>query len=325
MTNIGFIGTGGIARNHLKNLAAIEGVSVTAFCDIQLDRAKAAAKEWTDARFYDSIPNMLDDRPLDAVYICLPPMAHGEAESEVISREIPFLVEKPLGIESELPQKLLKSIQEKRLITSVGYHWRYQDTVAQAKQLLDGRTSGMALGYWLGGMPMVPWWRKQNGSGGQFVEQTTHITDLLRYLCGEVTEVFAAYGRRVMHEQVEGTDVADVGTVTLKLENGMVATISNSCLLPSGQRVGLDIYTNEGLLEINSHSVKDHQKGITTEYATSNNPYHTEDEVFIGAVRSGDPTPILSPYADALRTHYISMAANASAETGQSIRIKSGN
>ena len=57
---------------------------------------------------------------------------------------------------------------------------------------MQDQTIGMALGRWMGGMPGVAWWRRQEGSGGQFVEQTTHIVDLLRYCAGEVTEVYAA-------------------------------------------------------------------------------------------------------------------------------------
>ncbi len=319
---LGFIGTGGIANNHLNNLAKIDGVSVSAFCDIQLERAEQAARQWKDAKAYSNIDQMLDDQKLDGIYICVPPMAHGEAELKVIERDIPFLVEKPLAIDMELPRQILQKIEEKKLITSVGYHWRYLEVANTARKFLAESKLGMALGYWMGGMPMVPWWRKQDGSGGQFVEQTTHIADLLRFLCGEVVEVYAAYGQRVMHEKVEGTTVADVGTVTMKLENGAVATISNTCLLPVGHHVGLDLYTDQGVLEIRGGSLKDIRPNQVTEYRNPSNPYHVEDEAFIHALRTGDASKILSPYADALATHAVTVAANESAESGQPVKLK---
>lgn len=318
---IGFIGTGGIAGTHLHNLKNIEGVTVSAFCDIQLERAEQAARGWNDAKAYAHISQMLDDQKLDAVYICVPPMAHGEAEYACIERGIPFLVEKPLAIDQDLPRDILKKIEEKKLITSVGYHWRYLEAAALARNILRESKLGMALGYWMGGMPMVPWWRQQNGSGGQFVEQTTHIVDLLRYLCGEVAEVYAAYGRRVMHEKVEGTTVADVGTVTMKLKSGAVATISNTCLLPVDHHVGLDLYTDQGVLEIRGGSLKEMICGKVTEYQNRSNPYHLEDEAFIEAVRTGDVSKILSPYADAVKTHEVTIAANQSAETGKPVTL----
>ncbi|WP_045516360.1 Gfo/Idh/MocA family protein [Neobacillus niacini] len=318
---VGFIGTGGIAKAHLNNLAKIQEADVTAFFDINFEKAQKEAQAWTSAKAYTDVNEMLDDRQLDAVYICVPPMAHGEAENAVIERGIPFLVEKPLGIDNR-PTEILKKIEQKKIITSVGFHWRYQEATRRALDLLNERKLGMSLGYWMGGMPMVPWWRVLTESGGQFVEQTTHIVDLLRYLSGEVVEVFAAYSQRVMHEKVEGTTVADVGTVTMKLENGSIATISNTCISPVGHKVGLDLYTDQGILEISSAGLKDIKADTVTEYKETVSPYFVEDEVFINAVLTGDSSKILSDYRDALITHNVTLAANKSAEIGKPINLK---
>ncbi|CAM3634453.1 Gfo/Idh/MocA family oxidoreductase [Cohnella lubricantis] len=316
---LGFIGTGGIAQAHLDNLKRIEGVEVVSFYDLDLSRSQAAASAWGGARAFADMDEMLDDTKLDGVYVCVPPMAHGEAERKLLERSIPFLVEKPLGIDSALPAQIAEQVKAKRLITAVGYHWRYNEAAGLAKQLLADRKAGMALGYWMGGMPMVPWWRSQAGSGGQFVEQTTHIVDLLRYLCGDVSEVYAAYALRVMDEQVQGTDVPDVGTVTLKLKNGMVATISNTCLLPVGHHVGLDLYTDKGVLEIRGDGLRELTAEGSRFRKSKTNPYYTEDEAFVYALRTGDTSRILSDYADALRTHEVTIAANESASSGKPI------
>ncbi len=316
---LGFIGTGGIANHHLKNLTQMDGVTMSAFYDLDIKRAQNAASGHSGAKAFSNLEEMLDSTKLDGVYVCVPPMAHGDAENKLIDRGIPFLVEKPLGINRELPSAIGDRVKANKLITSVGYHWRYNESAVLAKQLLETSKAGMALGYWMGGMPMVPWWRVQAGSGGQFVEQTTHIVDLLRYMCGEVREVYAAYALQVMGEQVEGTDVPDVGTVTLKLANGMVATISNTCLLPVGHHVGLDLYTNKGVLELRGDGLRE----ITPEGAKAHpnvaNPYFVEDEAFLYALRTGDTSRILSDYEDSLLTHNVTIAANESAVSGKPI------
>lgn len=318
---LGFIGTGGIANHHLKNLVQMDGVEMASFYDVDLQRAQKAASAHAGAKAYDSIDEMLDAGGLDGVYVCVPPLAHGDAEFKLIERNLPFLVEKPLGIDRGVPAEIARKVSGGKLITSVGYHWRYDQSAALAKEELASRKAGMALGYWMGGMPMVPWWRVQSGSGGQFVEQTTHIVDLLRYLCGEVREVYAAYGLQVMDKQVPGTDVADVGTVTLKLENGMVATISNTCLLPVGHHVGLDIYTDKGVLELRSGGLRELTAEGERLRKNKTNPYFVEDEAFVYALRTGDTSRILSDYADALRTHEVTMAANESAVSGQPVTL----
>jgi predicted dehydrogenase len=319
---IGFIGTGGIANNHLKTLAAMEDVSVIAFCDLQLERAQTAAAQWPDARAYTNLTEMLDDRKLDAVYICLPPMAHGEVELAVIERGIPFLLEKPIGIDREIPSRILERLQSNNVMNAVGFQWRYHPAVQKAAELLKQCEIGMALGYWMGAMPKAPWWRVQAASGGQFVEQTIHMTDTLRFLCGEVLEVYAAYGSRVMHQREPNVTVPDVGSVTMKLANGGVATISNTCLLPSGHLTGLDVYTDQGALEIRGNGLRHVRKKDSIEtYPFVGSAHALEDHAFIKAVRTGDSSFILSDYTDSVRTHEIVMAAGESAESGLPVKL----
>ncbi|MFC4779582.1 Gfo/Idh/MocA family protein [Paenibacillus sp. GCM10023252] len=318
---IGIVGTGWFGLMHAEKLAARGDVEVRAFCGTSEDKAAAAALPYRDARGYSSVHRMLEEQELDAVYICVPPFAHGEIEEALIERAIPFLVEKPIGMTSELPAKLLSRIQEHGLITSVGYHFRYMDGTQRAMELLQERTLAMALGYWMGSMPKIGWWRKMEGSGGQFVEQTTHIVDLLRYVAGEITEVYAAFGERVVAGSNEGVTVPDVGTVTLKLASGAVATISNTCAIPAGDRAGLHLYTNRGVLELSHSGLVSLEPGVKTEYANRTNPYETENEAFLHAVRTGDASLIRSSYEDAYRTHLVTLAANQSAQTGLPVKI----
>jgi len=318
---IGIAGTGWFGMMHAEKLAKLDGVKVAAFLATSQQKADAAAQRFEGAQGYASIHQMLDDRKLDAVYVCVPPFAHGEIEMALLERSIPFLVEKPLGVDEQLPSAILKGIEEKKLITSAGYHFRYMDGTDRARELLRERTTLMALGYWMGSMPGVSWWRKMEGSGGQFVEQTTHIVDLLRYTVGEVSEVYAAYGNRYMSGVEEGVTVPDVGTVTLKLTGGAVATISNTCAITAGDRSGLHIYTNKGVLELGHSGLIDTEAGRRTEYSNQTDPYELENEAFLHAVRTGDVSRIRSSYADAVRTHQVTIAANESARTGLPVKL----
>jgi predicted dehydrogenase len=318
---LGFVGTGTIANSHLVNLKEMPGVSVTAFCDLQLERAEAAAREWTSAKAYRKMDDMLDDQKLDGLYICVPPMAHGELEMSAIERGIPFLVEKPVGLDMEQARKLASKIKEKDLTTAVGYQWRYRDAAVKARGLLQERKLGMALGYRMSGLPATPWWRRMNMSGGQFVEMTTHIVDLLIYLCGEVEEVYAAFGLRVKQEEVDNIDIPDVGTVSMKLRSGAVATISNTCMLPFGHKIGLDLYTNQGVISITPTGMSNRSVRGTEEFTCRNKGGLPEDEAFLHAIRTGDRSRILSQYEDALHTLDVTLAANESASTGSPVKL----
>ncbi|MGH2367058.1 MAG: Gfo/Idh/MocA family protein, partial [Chloroflexota bacterium] len=253
--------------------------------------------------------------------ICVPPFAHRGQELRATELGIPFLVEKPLGIDEEYPERVAAAVAAKGLITAVGYHWRYFESAAQARAIIGGRPIGLALGYWLDVMPPVLWWRQQHLSGGQFLEQTTHVVDLARYLVGEVTEVYAQMATRVLGD-VEHLTVPDVGTVTMKFASGTVGTISNACIGAPGP-IALHLYLQDQTLEIGGH-LKVTSREKTEEYRYTSNAYLREDEVFLDAVRAGDASGIRSPYADALKTHRVCAAANRSAQTGQPVRLAGG-
>ncbi|MEK8130633.1 Gfo/Idh/MocA family oxidoreductase [Paenibacillus filicis] len=323
MLQIGIIGTGWFSRTHADLLVQTQDVRLTAVLGTSQEKADQLASAYPDARGYDSLRRMLDAGRLDAVYVCVPPMSHGDIERELIQRGIPFLVEKPLGVDLELPLELAEAIRSRNLITSVGYHFRYKATLDRMKAELEGQTIAMAVGEWSGGMPQVSWWRRQEGSGGQFIEQTTHIVDLLRYTAGEVEEVYAAYANRVVHTQFEGVTVPDVGSVTLKLASGAVASLTNTCALPSGVgRTGLRLYTSGGLLDWTPDRLEVTGTNRLEQVVDEANPYAAETDAFLHALRTGDTSRIRSDYADALRTQQVTYAALQSAASGQPVKIE---
>ncbi|WP_098742865.1 Gfo/Idh/MocA family oxidoreductase [Paenibacillus sp. EZ-K15] len=318
---IGIIGTGWFSKVHADILSNMDGVQVAAFVGTSQEKAARAVQGYASAKAYSNTEQMLDETKPDAVYICVPPFAHGEIESQLVQRGIPFLVEKPLGTNLDTPRQILHGVKKAGLITSAGYHFRYTDAAIKAAELLEGRKIGMALGYWMGDMPQVYWWRQQEGSGGQFIEQTTHMVDLLRCLLGEVDEVYAAFAYRAMKDIHEGVTVHDVGTATLKLRSGAVATISNTCMLPESDKVGLAIYTEQGVIDIQPDKLIVKEKGRLTDIRNAANPYLRENEAFIHALRTGDASGILSTYEDAVKTMEVTYAALRSAETGIPVKV----
>src|SRR3954462_12848793 len=102
-----------------------------------------------------------------------------------------------------------------------------------ACELLAGAPARMVLGTWLDRAPRVDWWARQDRSGGQTVEQATHLYDVARVLVGEVTG-----GCAVGSRSADGPgDILDVCTAALEFDTGAVGSFSASCLLPRGFRI----------------------------------------------------------------------------------------
>jgi predicted dehydrogenase len=310
---VGFIGAGGIAGRHLGNLMGFEDVKVTALADPAEERAREAA-ERCGGKAYGDYRAMLDAETPDALYICVPPFAHGTPELDCIERGIPFFVEKPLAVTLETAEEIARGVAEKGLVTAVGYHWRYLDTTERAQEMLSRNPARLALGYWLDATPPPAWWRKEEQSGGQMVEQTTHVFDLARVLVGEVDSVYAV-GGKFERPDFPDSDVYDVSAATLRFESGAVGTFASTCILRWPHRVGLHLFSEGMAIELSEHDMMvDVGRGRPVEQAQGD-PFIREDRDFIDAVQ-GKSNKIRSPYAEALKTHRLTTVARQSAREG---------
>ena len=197
-------------------------------------------------------------------------------------------------------------------------HWRYGGNAQHAKAELEKETQILgALGYWMGGMPGVPWWRVRAQSGGQHVEQTTHIFDLARFVLGNAKLVHGVASSGSMTD-IPNYDVDDISMVNIEFESGAVANIVSSCAMENWGRVHLEVFCRGVVATIGGSNTirrKDQEEEL------SGSGGQDRDRVFIDAVKAGDSSEILSPYSDALETLRIMLAASTSFQTGKAVDL----
>ncbi len=317
-TRLGFIGVGGIAQRHLDIISRFDDVELVGFADPDLGRADQAAARF-GAKSFAHHNEMLDAVQPDAVYICVPPFAHGVPERDLIERGIPFFVEKPVSLELKTAEEISAAVTAKGLVTGVGYHWRYLDIVDEARALLKDNPAQLLSGYWLDSTPPPQWWWRKDKSGGQMVEQTTHLLDLVRFLVGEVTDVYGRAGHKERPD-FPGLDVPTVTTASLTFASGVVANIASTCLLGWNHRIGLHIFADRLAIELTDREIiVDVGRGRPVRGADGD-PVWREDRDFIDAVRGGE-NRIRCPYDEALETHRLALAVMASAQAGEPVRL----
>ena len=322
VTRIGFIGAGGIAHRHFGVLEGFEDVEIAAIADVDEGRAQEAAARF-GARAFGDVGAMLAAVELDALYICVPPFAHGDPERAAIAAGLPFFVEKPVALDLATAEAIAGEVAAAGLVTAVGYHWRYLDTVDEVRGLLAHNPARLMSGYWLDSTPPPVWWWHADQSGGQMVEQTTHLLDLARYLNGEVTRVYGLAGHTGRPE-FPGLDVPTVSTASLQFANGAIANFASTCLLGWNHRVGLHLFGDRLAIEITDHDLMvDVGRGRPVRGAQGD-PVWREDRDFIDAVQ-GRENRIRCPYAEAVATHRLALAIGQSARTGQAITLETAH
>lgn len=307
------LGAGFVARRHLDRMSSLPGVRLVGVSDPQQERARALAEEYGGATAEDV--HHLVDLGLDCLYVCVPPHQHGEPEAAAIAAGLPVLVEKPLANDLATAEELDRKFREAGLLAAVGYQWRYLDTLALAAKLLAPAPARLVLGSWLDKAPAAPWWSEQGASGGQTVEQLTHVVDVARVLVGEATSVRADG----VSDPAGPGDIFHAATSTVRFENEAVGSFTTTCLLRGGYRIALECFAPGLALTLTERDLliaDEHGERLVT---AAVDPILEVNRGFLGSVR-GEEGDVRVPYAEALRTHRLAFALAEAARTGQTVR-----
>lgn len=314
---IGVVGAGGVAARHVQVLSGMADAQIVGVADLDAERARSLAGECGASAWPDVEAMLAGARP-DAVYVCVPPGAHGAPEEAVLAAGLPMFVEKPLAADLATAEKLAERVTAAGVITATGYHWRHLDTVATARELLADRPVGVASAHWWDKVPPPPWWRRRDASGGQIVEQATHVLDLLRVLVGEVAVVQASAGRFGHAGPADDPDVVDDATVALlRFASGAVATVSATCLAARKHRAGIELVASGLALELTEERLVTADR----EWRPGTDARQAVDRAFLDALHADDPTLVGADYAEALRTHAVGCAIATAARTGEPVRL----
>lgn len=317
---IGFVGAGSVATRHARVLSGFDDVRLVAVTDPDAERCAEFAAAFGARPARDVADVLAAD--VDAVYVCVPPLAHGAIEEAVVAAGLPMFVEKPLAVDLGTAERVAAAVAEAGIVTAVGHHWRYAATVDRAREHLDGRTVHLMTGAWLDKVPPVAWWADRARSGGQVVEQAVHVLDLARVLVGEVAEVHA------MADGVPSVPGADVDAATacvLRFASGAVGTLAATCLLRGKHRAGLELYADGLAVTLSEEEllIQDGADGPRGWSVDPDDAKRAVDRSFVDAVEHGTGD-IHVPYEEALRTHRLACAIARSAASGQPVRVEQG-
>jgi len=305
---VGFIGCGGNARGHMGRVGEDPNAEIVAVCDVVAELAEKSAGDH-GAKAFTSHKAMLDGCELDAVYISIPVFAHGEPELDVMEAGLPFFVEKPVAINLELAQRIAATVRETNTLTCVDYQLRYTNAARDSKAFLADKTVGMAVGrYWCPtGRGQKGWLRTFAQSGGQVVEQATHTIDMMRFLCGDVVEVYSAQVNRTLTD----IDCSDHSATLMSFASGAIGCLTTCWAFEGWDGNIVDIFFDKYRLNWSAGGATFTPE--CPEFAASQDGEPSIDKVFVEAVRTGDRSAILTPYDDAVKSLAVSLAANDSA------------
>lgn len=247
---IGVIGTGMMGCEHIRNVNALPGATITAVSDPNdkpLGWARDNLGERADAvSYFVDHRDLLSSGQVDAVIVASPNHTHVDVLRDVLSTDIPVLVEKPLCTTVGDCLTIVGVASAREAITWVGLEYRYMAPIAS---LLDVVHSGE-----LGDLKMFSirehrfpflvkvdnWNRFSRNTGGTLVEKCCHFFDLMNLAVGaRPVQVFASGGQDVNHlDEVYGgerSDILDNAFVIIDYANGVRASLDLCMFAEAGR------------------------------------------------------------------------------------------
>jgi predicted dehydrogenase len=176
---------------------------------------------------------MLGEAALDLLIVTTPPSAHLVDVQRAVAARVHLLVEKPIALDMDRANKMVAVAKEGGVIAAVGFMYRFGEAV-RAWQSSDTGTTAMFTGAYHCNALHAHWWRSEEQSGGQIVEQLIHQIDLMRHVMGEPHSVFARRAN-LFHRQVDGYDSEDLSAIIFGWDDGRLATFNASNIARPGE------------------------------------------------------------------------------------------
>lgn len=250
--NIGIIGLGAISGFHIPTYQKDSRTKLVAICDIK--------KNWIDFQkenlkveyAYTDYKEMLANKEIDAISICLPTSLHKEVTIAALEAGKHVLCEKPMAICAEEAVAMHVTAQQSGKKLMIRQNQRFEAGSQLLKKQMELGTFGdiyFIRTAWRRPLGMMPtpltvradnsiysrnWFNEKNKGGGVLRDLGCHLIDLAMYLTDfpRLTDVSCSCYRKftpdIKDKDNYTFDSEDLASAHLKFENGMSMEIEMS-------------------------------------------------------------------------------------------------
>ena len=178
---VGFIGSGSIAEiAHFPILAAREDVEMVGVVSKHLESAMKAKRKYAIEHAVESIDKLIDLK-LDCAFVLSPKECHAEHVVRLLNESIDVFCEKPLGTNLKEMGAMVEASEKTGRMLMIGFNRRYAPVYRKAKEAYGTLSPDVIIA-------------QKNRPASEYratLENAIHMVDLLRYFCGECSNVQA--------------------------------------------------------------------------------------------------------------------------------------
>ncbi len=247
---VGIIGAGRIGRVHATNLTyRIPEADLVAVSDIVGEAAEKLAGELGVPAAYQDHRRILDDKAIDAVFICSSTDTHAPFIEQAAEAGKQIFCEKPIALDLAAIDRALAAVQRAGVKLMVGFNRRFDPSFRRVREAVAAGEIGEPHILRITSRdPAPPPLAYIQVSGGIFLDMTIHDFDMARYLMGrEVESVYAAGGVLVDPAIGQAGDV-DTAVITLHFAGGALGVIDNSRRAVYGYDQRVEVFGSGGVV-----------------------------------------------------------------------------
>jgi predicted dehydrogenase len=243
------IGTGVIGELRAKSVIENNATTLLGVADADVSRAQKAVGG-SGARAVADYRTLIDDRSVDAVIISTPVHLHEEMALSSFAAGKHVFCEKPLSNSVDSCRRIFDAARASGKTLAVGFNHRYYPSVKFLKTAIDeGRIGTIDHLRVFGGHDglanfRAEWMYKGSSGGGAMMDVGIHMTDLTRYVLGEVREVYGVASNRIW--KVEGSE--DNALAIFKSDAGIPAFYHATWSEWKGYRFFIEAYGDRGMV-----------------------------------------------------------------------------
>ena len=293
MYKVAVIGLGKFGLKRLKTCLDLKNeLSVVGIADVDPKICRYLTKEFK-IKTYSNHKDLMSSSKPDLVIVSTPPKFHKEIILDCIRGGAHILCEKPLCLNSEDALAVSKASKKYGKFVKLGANHRFFANVKYALNLLKNQKIGEILNVRAtigndGSLVKNSWfWEPDVSGGGTFIDNGSHVLDLLRQIMGDFKYCFSHMSNNFWSD----TKVEDNATAVFITKEDKQAVVTSSWTKWYGY-LNVEIWGSKGFILIDSDEKdivvtgsNNHKSIKTLDFSNEpHNSYHQEILYFLDCI-----------------------------------------
>ncbi len=229
------IGPGAISRKYVQAAKTIDEIQVVGVVSRNLEKSKNYANEMNIQFWGDNLRSVALNSNANVAIVCVPNAVHKKVVLEAAELGLHILCEKPLATIKNAQDEMIMACKKADVKLGVSYLYRFLPHIQIIKQLIESNSFGKLLTI----DARMSIWRDSTyysestwhgtedlDGGGSFIQQGSHLIDMIHYLSGGYLKVESASRFTLLHP----IPVEDHGYAVVQYKCGAVGVIECSTM-----------------------------------------------------------------------------------------------